>query len=278
MKKISSVIGAMLSACMHITAMQLPLNMGHDYHFEIPLIGVYSAEYQFAAVEANITSPAIIDVLPDSLVDALAPKLGYQGPADLAVKRHYLHEKLNTDQLHASIAFYAQLPPTSKGYNIVFHRLVGQYWLKHDKFFQRFIDVGMFENRGVAPVDLAVNEFKAVDVNYHPPRDYSPDNARFTIEPNRALASFWIAGVAPDLNKAAVTYVVLAVTPPAVDFFNSLFAGMDLRRNVAVPVPTKVHTIIKRLHNFIGLLPAVDHEVAQNVSHMLHHSLGRCLR
>lgn len=102
--------------------------------------------------------------------------------------------------------------PANRVYNVVFHPDV-QRWRLSDNDFNTNLMVGLFAPNGVVQAggDEAIpfNTFGMVNVNKHDQIYYSPDNARFQLEPGRHIVSFWTAALSEDKTKTVIAFNVI---------------------------------------------------------------------
>lgn len=84
-------------------------------------------------------------------------------------------------------------------YNVVLHPVVADWRnAKEGQWFEENIEVGLFapEHIQQSPrTPLLLNQWQTVNVNYHAPEDFSPDNARIYVDDNAPRCSFWLIAV-----------------------------------------------------------------------------------
>ena len=107
----------------------------------------------------------------------------------------------------------------SRMYNVVFHQVVRD-WLR-DKSdiepgnFSVTIDMGLFAPQGVTGISIAVDSVKKEQVIIHPGGNgmhaFSPNNARFEVDQNRKIVSFWSVAFSPDSSRVMIIYNVMAI-------------------------------------------------------------------
>ena len=111
-------------------------------------------------------------------------------------------------------------------YNIAYHPTV-RGWLEHNPAvnlhnFSLPVAMGIFHPQGVAHVNsaegIAFNRLSDQQVIIHPGAEvapgyiadaYSPNNARFQIDPKNTVSNFWTMAVSPDKKQVYTAYVIL---------------------------------------------------------------------
>lgn len=101
-----------------------------------------------------------------------------------------------------------------KTYNMVFHPWAGTW--QNKKLFNINVPMGLFAVNGVQPASsnsIPFNTLIPQNVHVHNEGNalaYSPNNARFTVTPNRTISTFWSAAFSPDKQHGIVTFHILA--------------------------------------------------------------------
>lgn len=102
--------------------------------------------------------------------------------------------------------------PADRVYNVVFHPDV-QRWRSSDGDFNTNLLAGLFAPNGVVQAAkgeaIPFNTFGMVNVNKHDRIYYSPDNARFQLEPGRRIITFWTAVLSEDKTKTAIAFNII---------------------------------------------------------------------
>ena len=116
--------------------------------------------------------------------------------------------------------------PAAALYNIAYHPTV-RGWLEHNPAinlhnFSLPVAMGIFHPQGVTHVNLAegiaFNGLSEQQVIIHPGAEvapgyiadaYSPNNARFQIDPKNSVSSFWTMAISPDKKQVYTAYVIL---------------------------------------------------------------------
>jgi hypothetical protein len=194
----------------------------------LPLIGKYDADGYHL-----LSRLALIRLRPSSLTQILPASLKQALPAQLAAGT--TPENLMTQLQAIDTRFYmvamgtvmppppGQEVPAGNWFNIMYHPWGAlEQWhnpnQRPDDFAQG-PQMGIFQVSGIYSVDdfshpgahdyLNINSFRSSVVNYHHPY-YSPNNAKFGVNPACALSSFWAAAVSEDLQHVNITYFLLA--------------------------------------------------------------------
>lgn len=166
---------------------------------EIPSIGYYDPKgYPMAdnIIYIKLEPWMLETIVPQSLKKALQ------------IQSFYTTNK----QIFAYIVFSRSLAPNHMIENLVFHSFASLF--SGSGYFNTNVLMGIFDPRGVQAAgqsSVSINTIKPTNVNFHGPEVMlSPNNARFTIQPNRGISTFWSAASNPNGGTpAAITFNVL---------------------------------------------------------------------
>jgi hypothetical protein len=170
----------------------------------IPAIGIYGNPYNFRSRLALIKLPPlmIVNAMPEQLKQQLMSALGGKT----------IDQAFSTKTIYAQIMVNGQTPDKKPGpYNMVFHPF-GYAYNKPMLLFSNNVPMGIFNPDGISNLDIATNQFTALNVNAHDGTGLllSPNNARFKVTPGRALSTFWSAAYSPNKRFVTITYHILA--------------------------------------------------------------------
>ncbi len=184
------------------------LSMREYYNPHAIQIGIYNgAGYNFLTdVRGNIGDENLsVDSLPQEIRDLI--------PAGAEIKNYLI--LLGAPETKSSDSVY----------NIAYHPTVKGWFKKNPAIdshnFSVPIAMGIFEPQGVAHVNsaegIAFNGLSAQQVIIHPGVQYgttvvdaySPNNARFQINPKNKISSFWTMAISPDKKQIYTAYVIL---------------------------------------------------------------------
>jgi len=109
-----------------------------------------------------------------------------------------------------------QIQAQRDSFNIAYHPVLSN-WLRkptiaaNDGFplkeFKAAIPMGIFGLNGIQGLSMAANSLTPTNVHFH--NAFSPNNARFRIDPQNAAASFWSAAIAPNNKAAVITFNIM---------------------------------------------------------------------
>ena len=188
--------------------------------------GVVNSMYRMGLI--TMTVPMLAKVMPGSLKKALAQQLGVR-PRGLIKALQAINTSFDAIALTNTLTDNAPAPATSI-YNIRYHYWVAQWHnptFVHLRDFQEPVFMGAFETYGVTSTPangnaLAFNALQPQTVHFH--QAVSPNNARFYLDPTRAIATFWLAAVSQDKQWVNITYFVIAHRGLATDTLAGIFS------------------------------------------------------
>lgn len=161
--------------------------------YKVPFIGIYGSPYVLQDLLARIKfDPRMIDHAPESIKKLVPP-----GIQDLSF----------------NVMIHNAEPKT---YNMVFHMWAGTW--QPTKLFNINVDMGILAPNGVQPASsnsIPFNQITAQNVHVHDGGKTianSPNNARFTVTPQRDISTFWSIAISPNKRHAVVTFHILSNT------------------------------------------------------------------
>jgi len=198
----------------------------------IARVGIYGDPYHLMGIELYVKALGLIDAMPDSAIKALAG-CGFNGTAD-AVKARLKTMVVEDDHkarherrvyLSAVVADGVELRKKSQQFNIVLHE-AWLSWLQDKINVTTNFNAGLFGGDGIIQGDIAFNRLAPVEVNPHGTETaevvaYSPNNAKFGVEPGRGVVSFWVVACAGD--RVLISYQVLLLKPHPLAQFKDIW-------------------------------------------------------
>lgn len=155
----------------------------------IPSIGIYQDPYLFDSrlVFIQLAPHLLKNAAPSVILNALSRKT----------------------IIFAQILMHSFAHEATRYRNIIFHPFA--YVFMKKPFFNVTVQGGIFDVSGVNKIDIPLDTYENIEVNPHNGTSpmLSPNNARFLLENNRLVATFWSAAVSPNQQYATVTYHVL---------------------------------------------------------------------
>ena len=100
--------------------------------------------------------------------------------------------------------------PANTPYNLIFHSALWKWTGLHNVVHN--ILMGIFNPDGIdnnVSQAIAFNSLAPSNVNIHDNDNLSPNNARFKVSGQRAVASFWSAAISPQKNETIITFHLL---------------------------------------------------------------------
>lgn len=172
--------------------------------YGIPYLGNYSGEqYEWRALLQGATlDTAQLSTAPDSVIQALKDLLQLPAETSTPDLLEQLHDRgmRNWHTIVWGDPIFGQTADHS--YNVVLHPVVADWKdAKEGEWFNENITVGLFEPQNIQQstrTPLLLNQFQTVNVNYHAPEHFSPDNARIVIDDIAPESSFWLIAVRQD--------------------------------------------------------------------------------
>lgn len=185
------------------------------YFGYIPLIGKYADPYV-------MLNPIAIIENKEKMVSGIAPESLLKEIAGKNIRFYTLVWGLPVGDIGGD-----------KTYNLI-HHPAAVAWLKgkpgfNESNFIHNITMGIFNPDGISGAkenSAAINSLKDEAVSIHPSPDgvpaFSPNNVRFSINPNREIATFWSAALSPDKKDAVIAFNII-MQNPAIQY--NLFAS-----------------------------------------------------
>lgn len=175
----------------------------------VPTFGVYGPGYPFR----NRLSLIEMD-----------PKMLDKAPAKIT-------KSLNDNRIPSSTIYFFTMIAGYKEFagntlNMIFHPLLGRNRNWKGGNFNENVLMGLFDINGIQPQDLSVDSLSEISVHYHD-RHFSPNNARFTVNTGRNLATFWTVGIPKNPKFIAVTYHLLVNKKDLSDRLEAAFANAN---------------------------------------------------
>jgi len=196
---IIGIVMATLMSMAHAAVIPLDIVLSGDREMNYPRMGVYKGG------EGYRQNPVFIQ--------AKLPAKNLTLPATL---------KKSLGKIDTVYFIIAGIQPKEREYNIIFHEVV-RAWLPASKRwhdFDEYIQAGIFEPNGVAVKRVEVpdvegqlgsNSLGRFEVEIHLGGSYSPNNGIFTLNTNRKIASFWVAGArtAGSSQNVVALYIII---------------------------------------------------------------------
>jgi hypothetical protein len=181
-----------------------------------------------------LLTPEMLDkIIPSISRTAISQKLNINKPNEFILELKKRNTFVNAVILGDRVKSGGKIEngPANGIYNMRYHSWVAlsqnytQARAPHDpNVFHMFkipdfnipIDMGFFSPRGVMHLaenpanTISLNQLKEQNVYWH--NALSPDNARFKIDTNKDLSSFWAVAISPNKQHINVTYFLIANT------------------------------------------------------------------
>jgi len=160
-----------------------------------------------------------------------------------------------------------QIQAQRNSFNIMYHPALS-YWMRNPGLaanngfptnnFNIATPMGIFDVNGVQGQSISVDSLKPASVSFH--NAFSPNNARFVIDPQNAVASFWSAAVmnTPTQKKITITFnIILYQNHQHGGPINPLDTqadaiAQDMRNMVTTNHAAQPHDLIQLLQNAIA--------------------------
>jgi hypothetical protein len=223
----------------NITQDQLKLETRLGVYAQVPGIGIYADSYVFRKrIFLLELSDSMLKNAPQIILDQIKGRNVFFYINIVGIKAFDIG--VSSEDLYSH-----------KDFNIVFHGFLALD--KGPGDFKQNVKMGIFEPDGIAQAtssSISFGSLAEADVHYHAPC-FSPNNARFKVESNREISTFWSVALSPISNNAAVTYHLLINNVKLEDELTKILNGDSFE------------TILQQLENFTPI-PENDARTLKN--------------